>query len=666
MSEDEGGPPGGASPPGKQPREDATPAAVPRAPSAFARFLDHPSIRLLGVAVALGFGARALFFRVANWLWHFELPVPNNEVLPWARWAMVDRDGAEPYGLLALELLSMLATGFGFALLARARPRWRVAIAAALLVVLAIFAFMLPPRPPLRAIEPKLGRALLVVAGSLILSLLIAWSARRSRGTPATLAVLLVPICFIPTALPSLIDLACILAPALRLGYGVPPRAMYMQYDLFPSLLALAWDKISDKPFGFSFVCAATYYLMLIGLFAIARRMFSRPFLAGPLVLSIVLARMYASMVDISAIPQVTPLRLDLWPLLLVGVLAGGLRRWPVGLVLALLCFFCRSVGILYVGAYGLALAADLFARRHAAAPGAGPALGDDIRLALRETAPSLALVALSFLVARLVFGGFGSDAVAMYRHLGVGMSRIDRTSFYWWLLPMTGAVAWLAFARRGSLPPRRAEAAILTVALVVANSVYFFGRSDEHNLINTGASFLFCLFLALDLAWPAAATDPRPLRWGFQLAPYLVVAVCAYGYSQRILTKLDAQQGLVFDQRRLAGESPAYINCDEVKVAAAGDSRVFFLTGNDYWYYRKCGYKPRGYVQPIFLNVLTKSLVDEVNQLLDADFKVFVPRNSHDWVGKVMPDLLPGLANVDKTVTASFVVYRRGAAPPK
>ena len=621
--------------------------------------LQQPAVRLLAVAVVVGIASRALFLRLAHWLWEFQVPVPNADVLSWARWALVDRDGAEPYALLTLVLAQLVATGVAFVGITRAPPRWRAVIVALLLAAVAVFSYRLPPRPPLHAVAPSLRQALMVVGGSLVAALLLARSVRRSTGAPALLAALLFPICFIPTALPNANDLACVLAPALRLSYGVPPRAMYMQYDLLPSLLAVGWTKLGAAPFTFSFVCAGAYYALLLGLFVVARRMFSRPSLAGPMVIAIVLVRMYACIVDPSSVPQTTPLRLDLWPLLLAAVLAGGLRRWPVGLVLGLLCVLSRSMGTLYVGAYALALVADFVARRHAAPVMTRVALRNDLRLALRESGLSMALVALSWIVAFLLLGGLRSSGMALYGHLGVGMLRIDRTSFYWWLLPLTGAAGWLAFSRSSSLPPRRAQAALLAVALLVANSIYFFGRSHEHNLINTSVSFLFCLFLALDLAWPAAVSDPRGLRWGFYLAPYLVVAVCAYNYSDRVINKLDAQQGMMLSQRRLAGGAPPTIDCNEVRNAA-GDSRVFFLSINDFWYYQQCGWKPRGYVQPMYLNILKGPLVEEMNHLLDKGVKIVVPRNPYDSCGKAWPDLLPGLSHPDVTQTPNFSVYRR------
>ena len=617
-------------------------------------------MRLLVVGVNVGIVLRALFFQLAPWLWHFTLPVADADVVPWARWAMVDRDGAEVYGLLAIAILQIVATGLGVLSLARLpgavgdrdRP---VAVSGGAAIRLLAAALASPVRGRSERTTGTAGR------GRELGAVVARGAINGSGGARSpSLAAVLIPICFVSTALPSLGDLACILSPALRIEHGVALRETYLQYDLLPSLLAAGWDALGAPPLGFWFVCAVAYYAMLLGLFAIATRMFRHRWLAAPLVVCLVLVRIYAPWVDANSTPQVTPLRLDLWPLVLAAALAWGLRRWPTGLVVGLLCFFSRSVGVLCLGGYLLALAADFLARRRAAVSGR-PAFGQDLRQALREVAPSMAMIALALVASRAVFGSVGSDALALYRRLGLGMLRIGPTSFYWWLLPLTGAAGWLAFSCRATSSPRVAEAAVLAVALLVANSIYFFGRSHEHNLINTSAGFLFCLFLSLDLAWPSSIAEPRLIRWAFGAAPWILVGVCAYGYSGRVVGRLDAQQALVLAQHAPGGATPPQIDCAEI-ARAAGDDRVFFLSSNDVWYYRQCGYTPRGYVQPAWLNPLTKTLASEINDVLDSGAKVFVPRNRGDVCGQVWDQLLPQLSSLERGETANFLVFRRSA----
>jgi len=510
-----------------------------------------------------------------------------------------------------------------------------------------------------------LALAVLVVAACLLSTLLLARSMRSRLGVLLALVVVLVPICFLRSKLPGRLDLYCILSPALRLEHGFGPRDVYLQYDLLPSLLALGWSKAGGAPFGITSVVAAGYYVMLLGLFVIARKLFGRASLAAPLLVSVVVARVYAIIGDASAVPQVTPIRLELWLLLLAAVLAFGLEHWLVGVALGVLCLFSRSMGMLYLGAYGLGLSVEFFARRHALAVEARLPLFEDVRQSIARIAPAAGCVAVFLGAARWLFGNFSSDALTLYRQLGIGFLRIAPGSFYWWLLPLTGAVGCLVFSRRGALPERRGQAVIFALALVVINSFYFFGSSHEANLTNLGTSFLLCFFLALDLCWPSLPDDPRPLVWAFRAAPWLVVSTCAYFYSERIVQKVGAQAALLRSHQPLIlGVSPDAIpraQCKEI-TRAAGDARVFFVSMSDFLYYHDCGFEPQGYVQPVYLNILKAPLTLEMNRLLDDGYKTVVPRYRLDW-GKAFDELRPELLGTDVVQTPNFRVFRRRSA---
>jgi hypothetical protein len=640
-----------------RPSEDIHPAV------AAMRLLLHPVVVLVASLVSAVSALRALFLWQAEWLWHFARVVAYADVTPWARFAMRDRDGAEPYALIAyVFLLSAVAIG-GSVGLSLLLPRPRSVAVASLLGMSAVFAHEVPPRPPLAAVAP-LGAATLVVAGCWLSTLLLQRSTRCRAGALVGLAVVLAPICFLPTTHPSLQDLFSILSPALRLQHGSSVREVYLQYDLLPSLLAIGWSQLGGQPLGFACVCAAAYYAMLLGLFVLARRMFRRASLVAPLLVAVVVVRIYACIIDPTAMPQVTPVRLELWLFLLAAVLRCGLEHWCVGFVLGLLCLLSRSMGTLYLGAYGLALLLDFLARRWAAPPAARPAwIADVRRSAHRLAAPALCIVAF-LAAARWLFGGFGSDALALYREFGVGMLRIAPHSFYWWLLPLTPAVGWLAFAQRGSLPERHGQAAILVAPLVLVNSFYFFGRSHEANLINLAASFLFCCFLGLDLAWPSSPHEPRPMIWAFRAAPWLIVGACGYYYSGRILERMAAQVALFLNQRPLPMALQDFmpvIHCDEIR-RAAGDARLFFLSKADFFYYHDCGLEPQGYIQPVSLNVFKRPLIEEMNRLLTADVEIVIPRDPRDW-DRFFSQFRGDLVSLAVVETPNYRVYRRQVA---
>ena len=624
--------------------------------------LSHPSICVLAVAVATSIVLRRVFLYSAEWLWHFAAVVRLSDLTPWARSSMNNRDGAEPYGLLAVVALQWLLTAAGCLALGRIGPRFRALVVACLLGGDVLFAWWVPLRPPMALVNRNLRSALMVVIASLAVGLLLKRAIRVRSRVPGLVLVLLIPVCLVPTTLPSLEDIISVLAPALRLHHGFSVAEVYLQYDLLPSLLALGWSNLGGAPLSFTFVTGISFYLLTLGLFVLSRRTFRHGDLSAPLLVCVVLVRIYAVMVDANSVPQATPMRLDLWVLLLWVAYARGLRSWAVGLLLGALCFFSRSMGTLYLGAYALAIATDFLAVRHNVPRFSRLPLLIDLQRLVVSIAPAIALVGLSVVCIRLVFGSFGSDAVNIYRHFGIGMLRMTADSFYWWVLALTGATGWLAFWRRGSVPERYGQVAIFAVALMVSNSIYFFGRSHEHNLINISASILFCLFLGLDMAAPSVEESVPAIRAAFRFVPWLVVAVCAYFYSERVSDKMAVQKAVIVDQRSLPPALPQdtmpAIHCDEI-TRAAGDGRVYLFSKYDYWYYTRCDFVPQGYIQPFNLAVLKSPLVAELNQTLARGFKIVLPRQRGDW-NMFFAEFLSALGNPDMTETANYRIYRR------
>jgi hypothetical protein len=629
--------------------------------------LLHPWARVLGVALAVTVALRALFFACSTWLWSKALVVDLNDITPWARWAMSERDGAEPYALFAIVLLGWAVTAAGVVAIGRLREPPRAAFVAALLATGIALAWRVPPKLPWPDVADQLSVRMLVVAASSLGAWLLARALPHRRAALVALAAALVPICFIPIGTGSRVDMAAVLAPALRLAHGFSPREVYLQYDLLPSLLALGWMKLGGSPLHFRVVGAISFYAMLLGVFVLATRLFRRPALAAPMLVSIVLVRIYGAMVEATALPQTTPMRLDLW-LPLLAVAAGvGLQHALVGLTLGLLCFFSRSIGTLYAAAYAMALVADFLACRLAASGPERLPLRRDLLRAMRRAAPALALVASSFVASRIVFGSFASGALVMYRRYGLGMMRIGSGSFYWWILPLSCALGWLAFerrwidARRG-VDARRSQAALFAATLMAVVSIYFFGRSHEHNLINISAALLYCAFLGLDLAGEHPSEGTELTRAAFRAAPWLILAICACAYSGRVVAKVHAQVATLRDRRSVppavATDFQPLISCSEI-AQAVGDERVFFMSINDYWYYERCGYVPPGYMQPLPLAMLQKPLMADLNGLLDQGYKIVVPRQDQDW-GGMFTGFLAGLRYPAPTHTPNYNVYRR------
>jgi hypothetical protein len=618
-------------------------------------FLLHPFTRLVAVTLTLTGALRLVFYHFAERIWAMREDVPLGDITPWARDAMWDRDGAEPQVLLALIVVLAVVTVLGMELLKRA-PAWLREVAVAVcLMGTALFAATLPLHAPMPETDRIWWHTIEAEAAIFLAALIAGWAVRK-RGFYIVLAVALAPVCFLAVGLPSHSDLSCILAPALRLRLGFSPSQVYLQYDYLSALLAVGWHWIGGDPFAFSRVTQLSYYFLLIGCFLLARRMFQEPRFAGMLLVALCAVRVYASLYDANAVPQVTPMRLDLWILLLAPALIFGLRHWSVGLAAGLICFFARSFGILYLGSYVLALSADFLARR-ADAKDRLP-LWREIAAYIRPLTPALIFIGTGLLAANLVFGGVVSDATLTYRRLGLGMMRIGPESFYWWIAPALAATGWLVASLRGVIGPRRASAFFFLVALAIGNSIYFFGRSHEHNLINISAPLLFCFFLGIDLAVVAWRKGPHWVRWTLHAAPWLTLAFIGFFYSGRLVGKVHTQYKSVAMHQALSGiDDTGPIVCEEI-AAAAKDSRVFIYSIADYWFYERCGYVPRGYTQPLWLQLSRPKLIEQLDQLLYTGYKIVVPKTYAP--GFDFSDVATSLKAMERTETAHYDVYYR------
>jgi len=297
-----------------------------RSKRAFNALFGSPALALGLASLALGWLAQRTFFHFAPDLWAQQSQVDPEAVTPWALRHVAENDGAEPLGLLSAVVLTTLGVSTLSYLLKWAGARVRAALCvlglAGGVLLLKDAEFVLP----LAHVGSSPAKNCLVAAVAVAASLLIGWKQEHGRGLSTATALLLVPIVLVPSGDTSPGDAQAILAPAWRLLHGASPAHIYMQYDYLPSLLLEGWLWLGGNPAGIFLLTGLVYYGFLCALFVLARRWFVHPELAGPLLVALVILRICAGMTDdVTAIPQVFPLRLDLWIIPVALALRFGL-----------------------------------------------------------------------------------------------------------------------------------------------------------------------------------------------------------------------------------------------------------------------------------------------------------------------------------------------------
>jgi len=550
---------------------------------------------LAGFVTALAY---QLFFYFAPFLWSFNVTLPMKEYVPDARGALLGpRSGVQVYALYGLV---HLIVGVTFVLYFFIGKIHSSSLRLSLLILFALPAllffrevgftapmaeysrFVLNDRPGILFILSMLG-------GTLFLSLFL----NRPLGLTLILAILLFPVCMVASSAYSTIDYNFILFPALKILHGCPLNQTGFQYDHLLSLLAVVWMKLGFSFYTFSFVGQISVYAFFVGLYLFGCRFFKHKGYALYLVTSAVLVRMYGNIADIIQCFQVTPLRLDWWFVVLLTVFYKGESHWLVGMVLGFLWVFHHAFGVIYTLTYGVFVlslfAVDVMSKK--------ASLKQTLRNYGVLYAKNLLLLGLSVLLYRLFFA-FGQHAASVYRQQGFNFIRILPQSFYWYVPVMLSLVFILNWRSRRFLSERSFRSAYFLIFLAIGNSLYFFGRSHENNIINISSILLFCLFLLFDLLqseWERYS----PSRFSKWILPALAVVFiagisCVYSGrgSERIRRQADNLRNIFsYDYGK---KTRFHHDVEIVKKLTRSSPNVTFVSVEDGYYYYEGGYAPQ------------------------------------------------------------------------
>jgi hypothetical protein len=482
-----------------------------------------------------------------------------------------------------------------------------------------------------------------------------------ARWGIALVGLLLIPVCFLATSAISWQDYTYIFAPALRLINGAAVSDIYFQYDLLLSLLAAGWMKLNLDLNSFQILGQAAYYVAILGVFIFSAKIFQKKELAVFLLAALVLGRMYASQWDAIICFQVTPLRLDLWLPLLVLVYYLGPYHWSASLLCGFLLIVHKTFGIIYSVAY-IQLLLTLCAIEYFDDMGKSPLLQSLIRYGKRFVVPAIILATSGSVSYFLFRNPEFPNYSGYYQKIGIGFIQIAETSFYWYVPAIMSMVVILLFRLRKSLPTAYLTTGFMLTFCTIGNSIYFFGRSHEHNILNIAIVFLFLFFFLLDLIarslseYVGSSSTLSFLRQhGVTGAAAVLIAMIIVSYSDNIATKGRLQlQGFQSARWIYPFEwRGAFFNyIAKVKEVTNNSSKVYFMHHSDFALYYSGGYAPVGYPNPFEAWIFTKDLTRFLQGLLDNGYYLVCSPD--------MKPLLAGLRYDFNTVVSQSVVVAR------
>jgi hypothetical protein len=599
------------------------------------------------ISVFVGALLYFIFFFLAPYARSTNLKIPTNQLLELVRYYSFEHDGMEG------TLLYMLISGGVFLTFILSRifmqirdVKIRLLVSFPMLGIGYLFLNQVGFFPPGASPAPGIIGWLCITLSIIIplyIAVLYSW-----KITVGVCALCLLPVSFIAISPMSLFDAGFILSPALRMHYGFKLSEIYFQYDLLLSLVALLGIKLNMTYSLIQYVAQFSIYSLFLGLLFFTRNLFFNKNLVVLFLIFVVILRFYANGADLMSTQQITPLRLDLWLILLVLVYWKTPYHWSVGLVSGLMIVLHRNFGYIYLAAY-LQLLLVLFI---ADVWGKGKPVS--LQVTVRQTLKNhfelvwknILLIATGILLSRFLFGGFTPEAMKVYGALGLGMIPISAISFYWYVPVVLGLLSTLLLTNRQNLTSRYFVAGIFIVLLSIGNSLYFLGRSHENNILNISAVLALALYLLFDLmiftARKGAVTNNLKYAFkgnAFYLLPFIAIFFATWYYGTRTENKIKKQCANLLKGQLIRPQSE-WSDSASIRVLTHNTSKVYFLDyGNDFQDYYFGNYVPVGYLNPSGSWVIKKDLAVFLQKLLDDHYCVV------DYCPFTLPQVLPLLS---------------------
>lgn len=606
---------------------------------------------LLSASVSLFLYKIFLHFSVEIWS-VMNAPIKINEMALCIRGLYNDRDGIEGYVLYSMMFLNIGLTYAAYKLINRIKNEKLNYTALGLMTALTIFYFIIvgffPPNvfpkvPSSHFVLPEIFTICLIVFLNFI-------DSRFNHYSTWIFAILLLPICFVAYEQVSTFDYAFTLAPAMRLIQGVPIHAIYFQYDLLISLIAALWLKLGLKPYDLQIIGMISAFAFLLGMYIFSKQYFLEKKLSIYFFALLLLVRYFGLYAEISTEFQMTPLRLDLWLILLFVAYKKGVHHYSTGITLGLLYIFHRNFGFIYCIAYfeliGILFALDV--------------IKEGFRISIKKHLllnwKSLTIIGVSIIISAILFHGFLPESALHYQFIGIGMMKISPYSFYWYMPILYSMAFTLLLILRKQLSLHYFNIGLFIIFIAIGNSLYFFGRSHENNIIKTSANYILVFFLVLDLIQNLMENSTKFIRFRniFLIALLLTQALFA---GQLIKEKITIKAWTIFKRKPYIQtiKRPEIIDIEKIHRLTKNSDKVYFLDiDHDVEWNYYAGYKLVGYYQPCAAWVVEKERIQFLQKLLDENYYIATTDTA------AINDITPLIHYNQRLVDHPFTVYKK------
>ncbi len=400
----------------------------------------------------------------------------------------------------------------------------------------------------------------------------------------------------------SIYDYDYYFAPALKLLQGEKLGSFYLQYNLggvliFELLMSLGL-KIYQMQVLMGLIFVGWYALV----YWLSGRIIKDQKLRWLLMIALVVVRYLSINHDPIKIPQVQPLRLDLWVIPLLVTSFFGLKSLMTSLAFSLIYLLDNTFGFLYMGVYGLGLVLNL-------------------KLAIFKKKYLLLLVPIlsAGLFNLYFFHSFSNPAAKIYATVQLGLMPIAWNSPFWLIFALLPVVLFIFLKETDS---KQRTLKLLLLGLSLVELIYFYGRSHDHNLLNISAILILTLFVSLDY-----------LSVAFKLKNLAYLAGMSFIFFSTILFSAHIMDKLARFKNHLFSGQLYPISSFDRSIDASPDrfsvypksTQIFLISQFDSYLNYRYGLPQLGTIVPFSINLYVDKTADLLIDQIKSGVKVVV-----------------------------------------
>ncbi|MBI3485950.1 hypothetical protein HY025_03295 [Candidatus Daviesbacteria bacterium] len=442
--------------------------------------------------------------------------------------------------------------------------------------------------------------AFFLTAGLIVITLWILKSTNKKIGIFIFWFFWIVLSFFVIFSLPhpSIYDYGFYLGPALKLAQGEKLGTFYMQYGLgltyIFKLMIVLHMKASQMQ-----VTLACFLIFWFGLYyVLVTRLIKDKILLFLFMLLLIILRYFAVLLDPTAIPAISPIRIDLWVLLALCVFRFGFQSIITSGLFAAIYIFDDTFGFFYLCIYLLFFCA-LSIRNF------------NLKKLIPIIFPFLSLV-WHF----SIFGSLSNMAVKFYQSTNLGFKPITLNSPFWIIIGTLPYFLWILLKEENK-NLRVFYFFLLSVAF--SQLVYFFGRSDDNNLTHISGIFVLILFISLNIVRKKYKLSKIPIAFIIILLSFS--SMLFVGDIERKILKISTS----LTHHRVENISPeeSFVNDNPHLLDNYNKDKLIIITESDSYYNYQYGLKQLGYYSPFPIHLYVDETINYLVNYLNQGYKL-------------------------------------------